>query len=156
MSERIVISRLRGFTLIEVLIVIVVLSIMATIAINTYQSYTIRSNRAVMQTQMTQIAQSLAGYKSLNNNYNTSLVAIYGATTYPTQRPMYNLALDTTTIAGGWTLTATPSLGSRQVGNGILVLNDQGWTCWNNPITNTQNSCNSSNLPTASTTWSGN
>jgi type IV pilus assembly protein PilE len=122
-------KKVNGFTLVELLTVVAIISILAAIAVPAYQKYVIRANRAAVQGAMLQIAQKLAGYKMLNNTYSVSLTTIYGGSTYPlTGSTKYNLSLDTTTVAGSWTLTAAP-VGVQAV-NGSVLLNDQGWRCW--------------------------
>ncbi|AXI01522.1 type IV pilin protein [Aquirhabdus parva] len=127
-----------GFTLIELMLVVAVIGVLAAIALPMYQQYVIRENRTETQAAMIQIAQRLAAYKLVNNDYNTTLSnsAIYGFSGYPaTSRPYYTFTLDTTTVVGGWTLTATPVAGTRQSGDGAILLNDQGQRCWTKTAT---------------------
>jgi type IV pilus assembly protein PilE len=125
--------REKGFSLVELMVVLAIVSIGVAIAVPTYTKYVIRENRTNVEAAMVQISQKLSNYKLLNNNYNTSLSnsAIYGSTVYPqTGAAQYDLTLDTTTVAGGWTLTATPKSATRQAGNRNVVLNDLGQKCW--------------------------
>ncbi len=122
-----------GFTLVELMVVIAVIAVLASVSIQMFQKYTIRSNRTDVQTTMTQIAQKLASYKMINNNYNVALSnsVIYGGTVSPLRGvAQYDLSLDTTTTDGAWTLTATPKAGTKQANDGAVLLNDQGWRCW--------------------------
>lgn len=140
-----------GFTIVEVLISIAVIGVLVALAVPTYRQYSVRESRAEVQSVMVQIAQKLAAYKMANNDYNTTLTngAVYGSTNYPvTGTATYTLSLTSNT--NSWTLTATAV--GKQAGNGNLVLNDQGWKCWNNPDNNTTNAC-VANAPTATTTW---
>ena len=52
----------RGFTLIELMIVVVVISILATIAVPSYRNYVIRANRSEAQQFMMQIANAEEQY----------------------------------------------------------------------------------------------
>ena len=148
------IKKEKGFNLVELMLVLVVISILAAVATLFYNNYVIRTNRTDVETAMVQVGQKLEAYKLVNNNYSGAALtntAIYGGTNYPlTGTITYTLGL--TITATGWTLTATPT--GKQTGNGSLVLNDQGWKCWNNPNGDATNVC-SSGAPTANTTWEG-
>ncbi|MEL4299477.1 type IV pilin protein [Acinetobacter ursingii] len=126
----------QGFTLIEVMIVVVVIGILAVIVYPSYTQYKIRTNRADMQVEMMNIAQKLESRKLANNSYLNSdstkntIGSIYGSTTSPQQgTALYTLAFSTLTSTA-WTLTATPMNSTPQTGNGIICLNDQGQKYW--------------------------
>ncbi len=132
-------NKVNGFTLIEMMIAVAIIGVLAAIAFPSYQQYRIRENRTEVESTMVQIAQKLAAYKLANNNYGvaaTTMSTLYGTAVYPqTGTALYDLALDTTTVAGSWTLSATPKIGTMQVGNGVVLLNDQGWRCWTKATT---------------------
>ena len=155
--------KVRGFTLIEILIVVIIVGILATLAQFSYRTYTTRANRIDMQQTMQTIAQQMQAYKAGNNfSYtnatfaSSSSVGLVNSTTaissqYPASNPLYTLVLtvpDNIVDPAGssWRLTATPVLTGAQKGNGILVITDQGWTCWNKT-----NTC----APSSTTTWDG-
>ncbi|MEB3795463.1 MULTISPECIES: type IV pilin protein [Acinetobacter] len=58
-----------GFTLIELMIVVVIVAIFAAVAIPSYQAYVLRADASRAQQQMQQIAVQLARQKSRNFNY---------------------------------------------------------------------------------------
>ena len=131
-------NKVRGFTLIELMIAVAVVGVLAVIAIPSYQQYAVRESRTEVQGEMVMIAQKLAAYKLANNDYSTTLsnTAIYGSTQFVSSGvALYNLSLNTTTVAGAWTLTATPIAGTKQAGDGAVLLNDQGWRCWTKTAT---------------------
>ena len=129
---------MKGFTLMELMIVVAIIGILAAIAYPTYTGYKVRVQRADAQAEMLQIARTLASYKLANSNYSgRTLSNIYGATQTPdgmydlTITDRNNVALTSTSAnTSGWLLTATPKSGSMQAGNGVLCLNDQGQKYW--------------------------
>ncbi len=126
-------NKKNGFTIVELMLVIAVIAVLAAVSIQMYQQYVVRTNRTAVQTTMTQIAQKLASFNMINNTYNVALSSpgIYGGAVSPlTGAVQYDLSLDTTTTVGAWVLTATPRSGSKQAGNGVVVLNSDGQRCW--------------------------
>jgi type IV pilus assembly protein PilE len=62
--------RSTGFTLIEVMIVVAIISLLAAIALPSYQSYVARSNRAAAKTQLLQAAQYMQRFYAANDRYD--------------------------------------------------------------------------------------
>ncbi|ENW05840.1 hypothetical protein F934_00690 [Acinetobacter beijerinckii ANC 3835] len=130
----------KGFTLIELMIVVGIVGILAAIAYPSYTSYKVRVQRTDAQAEMMQIARTMANYKMANNNYAGRTVSnIYGAATIPRTDPLYDITL--TDVDGvlltnasakvrTWLLIATPKTGTTQASNGVICLNDQGQKFW--------------------------
>lgn len=59
----------KGFTLIELMVVLVIVAIFAAIAIPSYQSYVRRANASQVQQEVQRIADELSRWKSRNFNY---------------------------------------------------------------------------------------
>lgn len=100
---------LRGFTLIEVIIVMAILAILAAIAIPNYTEYVQRGRRADAKAVLLQIAQWQERRRTETNSYATATADIPaglrtvqsgGATTY-------NVTVNAGATATTYTLTAT-------------------------------------------------
>ena len=116
-------SRRQGFTLIEVMIVVVVVAILSAIALPNYTEYVRRSRRAEAQTQILQAAQFLERRYTTTGNYGTALPTDL-AQSPPSGTAMYTIALATNAPTNTtFTLTATPgtSMAGDKCGNFVLA-----------------------------------
>lgn len=116
----------KGFTLIEVMIVVVIVGILASIAYPSYQEYVNRSNRAEGQAFLSDIAARQERYFSQNNAYVTADTdrSKLGLTGNQSANQRYTVSLSVVANDGGYTLTATPNFTETRCGN--LVLNAKG------------------------------
>jgi type IV pilus assembly protein PilE len=74
----------RGFSLIELLITIVILSILAAIAIPSYQTYVLKSHRTEAKTTLLDLASMEERFYSTSNIYSTLPSDLgYGALAFP-------------------------------------------------------------------------
>lgn len=126
----------KGFTLIEVIISIAILSILLAIAVPKYKDYIREGNRAAMKAELMQIASALERYKALQMTYTNATLAagpgsVYGSEVYPKgesgSKVLYDLSFSE---APGttWELVAAPA--NVQEGDGVLMINSAGQTCW--------------------------
>lgn len=130
---------LRGFTLIEVMIVVVIVAILAAIAFPSYQRYVLRSHRTEGQALLSEAAARQERYYSQNNAYASTAAAL-NMTGYLNGLQYYNLGISSVT-ATTYTLTATAK-GAQAGDKECLTLTlDQagtrgntgtgtGTTCW--------------------------
>lgn len=136
----------KGFSMIELVIVVAIIGIIAAIAIPSYNGYLVRTNRTAVQTEMVRISQDLQRYQVANRNSfaGATLATANAKASFPEGKAYYDLALSVGTNGKGWTLTATPKTGTPQDGDGAVVLNHRGEKCWTKGGTCT---------PSASTKW---
>lgn len=116
----------KGFTLIEIMIVVVVLGILAAIAYPSYGEYVKRANRTEGQALLNDAAARQERFYAQNYKYATTISALYGgsATTKKSETGKYTLALSTAGGDGGYTLTANAQFTDPKCGN--LALNALG------------------------------
>jgi type IV pilus assembly protein PilE len=60
----------KGFTLIELMIVVAIVSILASLALPSYRSYIARGHRAAAKAQVMQAAQYMQRFYAANDNYS--------------------------------------------------------------------------------------
>lgn len=120
----------KGITLVELMIVIVVVSILATIAIPGYQQYVMRSKRVTAEGDLYAFKNSMQRFFAENNTYVGTSAAVPGApiaALFPDQSPIdsdtpaYNLTI-TAASATAFTLQATPIGGQTNDDCGNLTL----------------------------------
>lgn len=119
-------QRSRGFTLIEMMIVVVILAILAAIALPSYQKYVLRSHRSEGQALLSEAAARQERYFAQNNSYASSAAAL-NMTSYVAGLQYYGLAISNVS-ASTYTLTATAT-GSQARDSECLTLTlDQAGT----------------------------
>lgn len=124
----------KGFTLLEVMIVVAIVAILAAIAIPSYSNYVIRTKRGDAMAALMSAVESVERQKASNNfsyagaSLPFNRVPTDGGATY------YNITLSNLT-ATTYTITASPT-GSQPTSDGSLSINQSGaktWgskTCW--------------------------
>jgi len=106
--------RQRGVTLIELMTVVVVISILASVAIPTYRRYIVRAQRSDAMTALLRLATAEEKFQLQNGAYTTSLTGAgsLGLPATTSERGFYSLSVQTT--ATGFTATAQPVAGGAQ------------------------------------------
>lgn len=116
----------RGFTLIEIVVVVAILLILAAVALPAYTSQVMRGNRAAAQTVMMDMASKQEQYLLVNRSYGDS-AALLGST-YTLPRELVT-KYDFTIVPGmspepTFLITFTPK--GPQTGDATLTLNNAG------------------------------
>lgn len=105
-----------GFTLIELMVVVVILAILTAIAIPSYQAYARRANASQAQQEIQRLATELERWKSRNFNYL--------AFNLPT-KSVQNYSFTVTANEQNWIILAQTS----QPQNDSFVLTSTGLRC---------------------------
>ena len=136
------IKRLRGFTLIELMIVVAVVGILTAVAFPSYLSYIERGYRANAKTVVLEAGQFMERYRSSNFKYldsggNAPALPARLQVSPAEGTKRYDISL--TAAAATFTITATPSGWSDGVCGNLTLTNlgvkgqslGDAATCWN-------------------------
>lgn len=131
----------RGFTLVELMIVVAIIAILAAIAYPGYRGFVMRGNRSDAQSVLMRIAQNMERYYTINNTYAGATLSssppsatdVWGTTTSP--EGFYALSFAVAPTATAFTLRATAQ--GTQVQDtacAVMTLNERGQklpaACW--------------------------
>ncbi len=130
----------KGFTLIELMIVIAILGVIVAIALPSYQRYVIRTKRADMMAELQNIATQIESKKLSQGSYQNINQNTLPLGNFPRQgTPLYSITVSPIPLTSDWTLTATPMVTGQMAGDGSLTLTAQGIKCRN--VTATDKKC---------------
>ncbi|OGA45395.1 MAG: hypothetical protein A3F74_26990 [Betaproteobacteria bacterium RIFCSPLOWO2_12_FULL_62_58] len=127
----------RGFTLIELMIVVAVVAILAAVAYPSYQDYLKRGRRASAQTFIMEVANKESQYLLDARNYavsnNATAITTLGLTVPNDVSPYYDLKVGSTgpdpavaTSPPSYIITATPKGTQTTDPYGVMSLNHEG------------------------------
>lgn len=108
----------KGFTLIEMMIVVAIIGILAAIAYPSYDEYVKRANRTEGQAFLNDVAARQERYFSQNNKYINDVTKLgLSSANSPTQKYAVSIVL----TAGSYTLTAEQKFNDSKCGNLTLT-----------------------------------
>ena len=123
--------RQRGVTLIELMVVMIVIAILASVAIPSYRRFVLRAQRSDAMTGLLKVATAEEKFQLQNGAYTTSLTGTgtsgLGMASATSERGFYTLSVATT--ATGFTATATPVAGGPQASDttcATFTVNESG------------------------------
>jgi type IV pilus assembly protein PilE len=129
----------QGFTLVELMIVVVIISLLAMVAVPSYNKSIAKARRGDAQASLSNLAAAMERFFTENGTYvgaagsSGTPTATGSPWIYPTQTPVdgdikfYDLTIETAT-AGAYTVRATPIGG--HAGDGYLELTSTGIERW--------------------------
>ena len=118
-------SRAKGFTLIEMLIVVAIVAILATIAYPAYQNYIQRTRRADGKELAMRIAAAEERYFTNLNRYTTDLSAVAVGST--SEKAYYTAVVTTDHDDQTYLITLTPQSPQDADACGDLTINNTGF-----------------------------
>ncbi len=128
-KETIDLQKARGFTLIELMVVIVIVGILTSVAYPSYLQYVVRAKRSAVQQFMLDIANRQEQFILDARTYTTAITTTPGLNMSITPEVTGLYTVSVALVAGpapGYTITAAPVAGGSQAGDGTLALDNLG------------------------------
>ncbi|ODV25513.1 type IV pilin protein [Dyella sp. KULCS107] len=136
----------KGFTLVELMVVVAIIAILAAIALPSYRKYVVRTNRTEATAALTDLAARQERYFYSNNVYAGALSDLNGTTTMGTKNYSFGVVASAASVAPATfdlTATATGTQASDDAECQTISLNEAGqWSstgsstnnpaCWGN------------------------
>lgn len=131
-------ERTRGFSLIELMIVVAIVAILAAIGVPAYTAQINKAYRADAQSALMQLASAMERFRTVNNTYCSGATCPHTggvplANFFESQAPLgaggdkyYNLQIATANNGNSYTLSAIPIAGTRMAGDWTFTLQHTG------------------------------
>lgn len=127
-------KKLRGFTLIELMIAVAVIAILVSVAYPSYQDYLRKGRRAAAQSFMMEVANKQHQFLLDARQYalGAGAVGTLGLTAPPEVSSYYDITVDpaVATTPPTYNILGTPKAGTAQATDGVLELNNLGVKKW--------------------------
>lgn len=135
-------SRVKGFTLIELMVVVVIVGILAMIAIPSYQESVKKSKRSDAEGALMSLANAMERYYTTNGSYSGATASGVYVSSVPTDgsgTKYYDLSVTVpTSLPDTYTLLATPT--NSMTGDGKIKYTSTGIKTWDSANDNSYSS----------------
>ena len=119
-------SKHQGFTLLELMVVVAIVGILASIALPSYQEYLKKARRSAAQSHLMDVAQRQQQYLIDARSYATTLSAL-NVETLADVSSYYTIEIEASDgPPPSFTVTATPKTGTPQAGDATLTIDNTG------------------------------
>ena len=121
-------ERVKGFSLLELMIVVAIIAILASVAYPSYQQHIVRNNRAAAQQYLLEVSSLQHQFILDTRTYATALTGL-GTTPIARVSDNYTVtisAVDNTASPPTFTLQAAPKSGTPQADSDTLTVNHLG------------------------------
>ena len=115
----------KGFSLIELMIVVAIIGIIAVVAVPSYQSHVVKGNRAAAQAFMTDVANREKQYLLDARAYTDNFATLGISAPADVSKHYGNIVIALDSPPPTFNITATPT-STQQAGDGWLSLSSSG------------------------------